>query len=126
MLDPLVGDERLATAADFQAVTDAIVGLGAGTDSFRFFARSDEAFRTTYELMRQGKMPESKSLIGRMLNRLMVSDDDDDELRDQEIDASKLPDFEVARRYLGPTGFFIRTVDEGWILSGCLLTKEME
>jgi hypothetical protein len=125
VLDPPVSQDTISAAADFQAITDALVRLGSGTDSFRLFTRMDETMRTTYELMRRGKMPESESLIGRLLNR-MLAPDDEDELREQEIDASKLPDFDVARRYLGPTGFYVRTVEEGWIISGCLLTKEME
>ena len=32
------------------------------------FSRTDEQFRPTYELIRQGKMPESESLLGRTLN----------------------------------------------------------
>jgi len=125
VLDSLPAEEQLATAADYQAVMQALNKLGAGNDSFKLFTRTDEAYRTTYELMREGKMPESESLLGRLLNRVLADDEDDGELRKQEIDASSLPEFDVVRRYLGPAGMYVRTVDDGWIISGCLLTKQM-
>lgn len=119
--------ETLAQAADYVAMTEALTDLGAGTDSFRAFTRTDEAYRVTYQLMKEGRMPESESMLGKLLNRMMASDEDDEEeLREQEIDGSKMPDFQVVRRYLGPNGFYVRTVDDGWVISGCMLTKEMK
>jgi hypothetical protein len=123
---PSVADS-LGEAVDFQAITDSLVGLGSDQDSFRLFARTDDAYRVTYELLRQGKMPESESMLGKILNAMFTSEDaEEDELREQQLDGSKLPEFQVVRRYLGPAGFFVRTVDEGWTLSGCLLTKELK
>jgi hypothetical protein len=123
---PSVADS-LGEAVDFQAITDSLVGLGSDQDSFRLFARTDDAYRVTYELLRQGKMPESESMLGKILNAMFTSEDaEEDELREQQLDGSKLPEFQIVRRYLGPAGFFVRTVDEGWTLSGCLLTKELK
>ena len=73
----------------------------------RSFSRTDEEYRPTYELIRQGKMPESESLLGKLLNRLL-GPEDEDVLREQQIDGSQLPDFEAVRRYLGPAGLFLR------------------
>jgi hypothetical protein len=65
--------------------------------------------------------------LGKLLNAMFTSEDaEEGEIREQQLDGSKLPEFQVVRRYLGPTGFFIRTVEEGWSVSGCLLTKDME
>ncbi|MDA1054834.1 MAG: hypothetical protein O3C40_30785 [Planctomycetota bacterium] len=127
VLEPAPPADPLSAAADFQAVTDALVSLGSKEDSFRLFARTDEAYRATYELLRQGKMPESESMLGKVLNAIFTSEDaEEDELREQQLDGSKLPEFQVVRRYLGPTGCFIRTVDEGWTVAGCLLTKDLK
>ncbi|HUG70688.1 MAG TPA: hypothetical protein VMM76_23265 [Pirellulaceae bacterium] len=127
VLEPLSVADSLGEAADFQAITDSLVALGSDQDSFRLFARTDDAYRVTYELLRQGKMPESESMLGKILNALLTSEDaEEDELREQQLDGSKLPEFQIVRRYLGPTGFFVRTVDEGWTVSGCLLTKELK
>ncbi len=127
ILTPPAPQDSLSAAADFQGVTAALTALGSASDSLRTFARTDEAYRPTYELLRQGKMPESESMFGKLLNAMFTSEDaEEDELREQQLDGSKLPEFQMVRRYLGPAGFFIRTVDEGWTMSGCLLTKDME
>lgn len=127
ILEPPSPTESLAAAADFQAVSESLVGLQSNDDSFRVFARTDEAYRATYELLRQGKMPESESMLGKLLNAMFTSEDaEEDELREQQLDGSKLPEFQMVRRYLGPAGMFVRTVDDGWTISGCLLTKELE
>lgn len=117
--------ESLVACADYQAVNAALEKLGAGQDSFRYFARADEALRPTYELMRQGKMPEAKTLLGRALNRIFV-DEDDKLLRKQEIDAQKLPDYQIVRRHLGPSGIYARTEQNGWLVVGCGLSKRAE
>ena len=114
--------DTLKEAADYQEVQAALAKLGAGDDSFRQFARTDEAIRPTYELMKQGKMPESETMFGKMLNRILGSGEEGD-VREQEIDGTKLPDYQVVRRYLGPSGLYVRSLDEGWSVTGVLLTK---
>ncbi len=121
---PPPGD-TLVSSADFQAVNAALEQLGANESSFRYFSRSDEALRPTYELMRQGKMPEAKTLLGRFLNELF-GEEDDELLRKQEIDARTLPDYQVVRRHLGPGGVFVRTEQNGWLVVGCGLSKRAE
>ncbi len=120
-LDPQAA--RLATAEDFQRVQAALQRLGAGSDSFRHFSRSDEASRVTYELMQQGKMPESESALGRIINRLWSLGEEEIGVRDAEIDASKLPPFAQVEKYFGPSGAYGRTEDNGWYISGAMLKK---
>jgi hypothetical protein len=50
-----------------------------------------------------------------------AGEQDGDERR--AIDPSTMPDYEVARRYLGPSGSFLTTEPDGWFLKGALLTK---
>ncbi|MCA9214370.1 MAG: hypothetical protein KDB27_14965, partial [Planctomycetales bacterium] len=57
--------ETLKQAADFQMIQEKLTAIGAGSDSCRFFARTDEEYRTNYELLREGKMPEAESFLGR-------------------------------------------------------------
>jgi hypothetical protein len=117
--------DALVSSADFQAVAAALAQLGAGEDSFRYFSRADEAVRPTYELMRQGQMPEAKTLLGRALNELF-GEEDDQLLRKQEIDAHTLPDYQVVRRHFGPGGVYVRTEQNGWLAVGCGLSKHAE
>ena len=99
--------------------------LAAGMAAAKFFVRTDEAFRPVYELLRQGRMPESETLLGRVLNRLLTPPDDEEEgiLRKQKIDGRQLPEFEMVRRYFSPAGTVIRSYDDGWFIAGATLSK---
>ena len=48
----------------------------------------------------------------------------DEELREQQIDARKLPEYQMVRRYLGPAGMFVVSHEDGWSITGCFLSKE--
>jgi hypothetical protein len=125
LLQNAVQTETLTGSADYQLIRVALERLGAGQDSFRFFTRTDEAYRPTYELIRQGKMPEAETLLGRLLNGIL-GPEEEGVLRQQQIDGSKMPDYDAVRRYLGPGGIYARQETEGWLVVGCLLTKEAE
>ena len=90
------------------------------------FVRTDEAFRPTYELIRQGRMPESETMFGKFLNRMLTTEVEKEEgvLRKQRLDGSGLPNFEMVRRYFGPAGRVLRSDKDGWLLTGTVLHKE--
>lgn len=115
--------EMLNAAKDYNAIKQALDALGGGEDSFRVFARTDETYRPTYELLRQGKMPESKTMFGKLLNR-MFEPEEEGEIRKQRIDGAKMPAFEIVKDYLGPAGIYVRSQKDGWMATGCLLVKE--
>ncbi len=125
MLQRPLGTELLRDAADYQLINSALAKIGAGSSSFRFFARTDETYRPTYELIRQGKMPESKTVLGRVLNQLL-GPDEKGILREQEIDGTKMPEFDAVRRYLGPSGMYVHSEPDGWFMAGCLISKELQ
>jgi hypothetical protein len=64
-------------------------------------------------------------VLGKVLNRLFASDEDDESMivRHQQIDGTKMPEFEKVREYLGPAGFYVQSEDDGWLVSGCLLKR---
>ena len=115
----------LRTAGDYREVENAMSQLLPGAAAARFFMRTDEVYRPIYELLRQGKMPESETLLGRLLNRLLTPPDDEEEgiLREQKIDGRLLPDFEMVRRYFSPAGTIVRSSDNGWFIAGATLSK---
>jgi hypothetical protein len=117
-------DQRnsLAATVEYQQVSEALKKLGAGTNALRSFSRTDEQVRPTYELIREGKMPQSETMLGRILNTLLGAGKKG-VVRKQEIDGSKMPDYEVVRHYLGPSGAFLTSEADGWFLKGVLLTK---
>ena len=115
----------LSTAGDYREVERALNQLLPGSASARFFTRTDEAYRPVYELLRQGKMPESETLLGRLLNRLLAPPEDEEQriLREQKIDGRLLPDFEMVRRYFSPAGTVVRSSENGWFIAGATLSK---
>jgi hypothetical protein len=124
--------ERLAEANDYERVAEALVELAGDTaPSFRQFGRMDRSIRTNYEMLRTGRMGQSKTLLAQLLNRAWEKENagralPEDSVRTQQIDGSKMPeDFEgKVARYFGPTGMVLQTVDEGWLITGCVLAKE--
>lgn len=113
---------QLSDEEDFQAVLEGLKELGAGQNSFRYFTRTDKATYPTYELIRQGKMPESESLLGGVLNNVLAPEEEG-EVREQQIKGDKMPEFSEIRKYFGPAGLYVVSEEEGWLISGCLLEK---
>ncbi|MEX0611081.1 MAG: hypothetical protein WD738_16670 [Pirellulales bacterium] len=118
--------ERLASSPDYQQVHDTLNRLAPGERCGWHFGRMDEETRPTFELIRQGKMPEAKTMFGKFLNNLLTTEKEreEGELRVQRIDGSTLPSFEAVRRYFGPHGRVTRSEQDGWIMTGAVLNKE--
>jgi hypothetical protein len=116
-------NKPLVNLPEYVRVEQALKRLGADKDSLRAFTRTDESYRGTYDLLRQGKLPEGETILARVLNNVLGSGKKD-EVRKQEIDGSKLPPFEQVQKYLGPAGSYLHTEEDGWIFVGCLLKKQ--
>jgi hypothetical protein len=116
----------LANAGDYNLVAARMDQLASGPRCGYSFVRTDEAFRPTYELIRQGRMPESESMFGKFLNRMLTTEVEKEEgvLRKQKLDGSDLPSFEAVRRYFGPAGRVLKSEPDGWVLTGTVLHKE--
>ncbi len=115
--------EQLGQAVDYQLVMEELGKISAETNCFRIFSRTDEEYRPTYELIRSGKMPESETLLGKLLNGIL-GEGKEGELRHQRIDGEKLPSYEMVRRYLGPAGVSIHAEENGWFVQGISLSKQ--
>lgn len=114
--------ELLANDVDFRIVSQELTALGADETCLRSFALNDEKYRVTYELFRQGRLPEADTVLASILNTLLTEKDQQGP-RPAEIDASTLPEFDVVRRYLGPGGSFASTEENGWFLTAFELSK---
>jgi hypothetical protein len=123
-LKPIPADAQLATQKEFLKVWDITFNqLGVKQQSARSFSWSDRAVQPTYELIRQGKMPQSESLLGRTLNSLSAAGRKG-ALRQQRINGSKLPDFAtVVAPALGPATASMTAEKDGWFVKGVLVTK---
>jgi hypothetical protein len=129
LLDVLQGfgqRERLASSADYQQMLTVMDKLAPGERSGWAFGRSDEELRPMYDLIREGRMPESKSMLGKLLNNMLTTEADrkSGSPRKQRIDGANLPDFEAVRRYFGPHGRIVRSEADGWFITGAVLNKE--
>jgi hypothetical protein len=118
--------ERLASAVDYQQVLEAVNQAAPGERSVWHFGRGDEEMRPVWELIRQNRMPEAKSMLGKTLNKILTTEiqKEQGEVRKQRIDGSSLPNFEAVRRYFGAHGRVARSDKDGWFVTGVLLNKE--
>lgn len=115
--------QPLSTTADFKAVEKALDALQmqGGDETGRLFNRNAESFRSTWELVRTGKMPESQTLLGKFLNRAL-GPKEKGVVRKQEIDGSKMPQFETVQKYFAPSGTRIFADGNGWFATGGVLS----
>ncbi len=112
--------ESLAQAADYATVAAEVGRLFPGSIALRSFGRTDRTVRPTYEMLRRGEMPKSKSLMGQFLNTLL-GDGKEGTTRKQRIDGSTLPEFETIQRYFGTVGTGMEAVENGWYIAGVAL-----
>jgi hypothetical protein len=115
---------QLATQKEFLKVWNITFNdLGIKQQSARSFSWTDRAVEPTYELIRQGKMPQSESLLGRTLNSLAGAGKKGVP-RHQRINGAKLPDFnKVVAPALGPATASMTAERDGWFVKGVLVTK---
>lgn len=110
-------NQQLANDADFRSVWDQSDRLaGAPTSLFRF-VRTDEKHESTYELFRQGNLPDANSLFAKALNGLMGVDEKG-AARKPELDGAKLPKYDDIRRQLGFSGGAMLSEENGWFMIG--------
>lgn len=119
------GDDALTAATDYKAMMAELAKYAPEGVASRSFGREDESIRPAYELLRSGSMPKSQSVFGQILNGIM-GDGKPGSVREQKIDGSSLPEFEVVRKYFGTVGASLETLPEGWFLSGVVLPKAGE
>lgn len=116
--------DGLAKCADYRLIADQAKSLGAGQISFRLFSRTDEEYRPTYELIRTGRMPQSETMLGQLLNALL-GDGKDGAPRKQKIDGRALPEFDAVSHYFGPAGSFVSSESNGWFIVGFTMNKAL-
>ncbi|HEY2880807.1 MAG TPA: hypothetical protein VGJ15_00185 [Pirellulales bacterium] len=123
VLGEAANNQSLATADDFHLIASQADTLGISPLSFRFFSRTDQEFRATYELVREGLMPQSETALGKLLNSVL-GEGAGGAPRKQKIDGHTLPEFEAVQRYLGPAGTFVTSLDDGWMCTGVMLARQ--
>ncbi len=122
VLKPIPKADTLAESPEYKNVAGTVAKLGMAKRCAGEFSRIDEAVRPTYELIRQGKMPESESLLGRAMNTLSGAAKSGVP-RSQQINGKNLPDFKLVAPSLGFGGMGATSEPDGWFIEGFLLPK---
>jgi hypothetical protein len=113
---PLAGD------ADYQLVEQHFARLCNDSTCMQVFSRNVDKWLLAYELFRQGKLPEADMPLAQVLNGIL-NDSTEGEMRKPLIDGSKLPPYDVVRKYLGTGGILATSDRDGWLIVGFSLTK---
>jgi hypothetical protein len=109
--------DQLVNDADYARVQQECIKLGAGNDCAQGFARTDQQYRVMYECFQQGRLPEADTFLAHFINFLM-GEEKEGVTRKPRLDGSKLPEYKIVERYLGPAGSFATSENDGWLLVG--------
>jgi hypothetical protein len=126
VLEGFAQRERLASSPDYKQLSAVMDKLAPGERSGWGFGRGDEEVRPVFEMIRKNRMPESKSMLGKMLNNMLTTDADrkSGSPRKQRVDGSSLPEFESVRRYFGPHADVVRSEKDGWFITAAVLNTD--
>jgi hypothetical protein len=122
VLTPIDPKATLAEDAEYRAAASIAQDLAAGPCCLRSFVRTDLQFRPIYTMIQEGKLSESEGLCARVLNTFLAPGKLR-EVRRSQIDAHRLPSYDVVRRALGPSGVAAGSEPDGWFIKGFLLRK---
>ncbi|MCL2622097.1 MAG: hypothetical protein FWD31_00410 [Planctomycetaceae bacterium] len=109
------------TSKDFLGLTQTLKQLDSGNGErfLQIAANSSELIMPTYELARQGKMPESQTILGAAL-RAVIARNEGQRVTD-DFDRSTLPPFEKIKSYFGTAGSVGTVESDGWLIEGVQL-----
>lgn len=121
VLTPREERQSLARDVEYRIVTTTLDAFQPQASFARAFTRVAEQARPSYELLRQGKMADSDTLAMRLLTALFGDEEEQPAETRQKLDFSKLPEYDVVRRYLGLGGTVGTVLDDGWCFKGVVL-----
>jgi len=109
----------IVNVAEYQTVNTVFAAMGmADRPHFaQVFARPHETLRPTYEQIRQGRISESQTVAGKLLN-ILFPPEDETGVRRQVLNGASLPEFDRIQHYFGSVGFFGITEANGYFIKG--------
>ncbi|MGL6196384.1 MAG: hypothetical protein ACRC2T_16330, partial [Thermoguttaceae bacterium] len=110
----------LSDNADYIRITELFksMELGQKPHFLQSFTRTADTTRAVYNVLRDGKMPQSQSVLGRILNALLTPPEMEEGVRPTKFDGSKMPEFETIKNYFGPSGVLGASEEDGWFIKG--------
>ena len=108
---------------DVAQVTE-MLGNVAGSDgrSMNQVTRSDRSFEMQYELFRQGILPESRSMMATILDKILKPKNGR-QPQPQKVNGAKLPPFAAIQHFFTASGGVVRTEQDGWSVQSFILSK---
>lgn len=110
--------EKLSSVQSVRAMQEKL--LGAEGQSFSEIDLADRSAEMQYELFRQGILPQSRSLMAIIAERILKTD----KSKPQEFQGSKLPPYEQVKHFFTPRGFVVRSEKDGWGIDAFILGKK--
>ncbi|MEQ8790887.1 MAG: hypothetical protein RIC55_31785 [Pirellulaceae bacterium] len=106
---------KLAAAADYKQAAAERDSLGGAPLAVWMFSRTRRDYRTTYEMVRAGKLDEMESMYADGLRRLFGHDEE--RLAGMpRLDFTLLPAFSVVEPFLKPVGALVYNQPTGWMV----------
>jgi len=122
--------KKLVEKGDYQRIDTALQALVDNKIfSARQFGRLDRALEANYELLRQGKMDKSNTVLAKVVNQILKKSSENAEFDEgvevKRLDGKDLPaDYAKAiAPYLGIMGWAKEVEENGWRISGCVLKR---
>ncbi len=112
-------DDGLAGQPSIRQVVESLKDLGCQTPAFDRAVRMKLSLRAKYELLRQGKLKDSGSVLASFYRRFLEAEDEEED--PDPLEADTLPPIEKIERYLSEGGSYFETTNDGWSMTGFLL-----
>jgi hypothetical protein len=118
LVEVLESQRGLTDLPAYGALREKLQPFLKGAPSFYSFALQDRVHELSYQLLRQGTLPESETRLESTLR--MILGTENGVVREQEIDGATMPeDYDaVVAPYLGPSGWLVTAEDHGWMIVG--------
>jgi hypothetical protein len=112
--------DGFASLPKTEVIVEQMKELGADELAVQGIFDPDISLRARYELLRQGKLKDSDSVIANLLRRVVEKDKQG---RPDPVQASKLPPFEQIQKYLPGGATFWKKTESGWSMTGFFLAE---
>ncbi|WP_153559179.1 membrane or secreted protein [Roseimaritima sediminicola] len=112
-------DGRFASQDAVRRVLRQIQQLGGDSRAMANVDRTRLSWRTKYQLLREGTLKDSDSILGNLIRR--VQERRKDGAENPELNTGKLPPFSEIEGFLNPGGGYMKTEADGWRLRNFLL-----
>ena len=112
--------DGMADQPQVKAVVNSLKELGCKAPSIDRVVRTRLSLRAKYNLLREGKLKDSDSVLASFYRRFLEDDEVDP---GESINAVDLPPLSVIEKYLPNGGGYSETTEDGWSLTGFLLNQ---